>query len=239
MENTTLQRQQAGALNGAQITMINQRTPQELIKVRKGKNGKMFAYVPNAWVTRLLNEAFCHAWSFETVPILEMCNQNELVVKGRLTINTPAGAIIKEQYGSCQIEFSKDGKPGMTSGDALKGAGSDALRKCASLLGIALDLYGEEFPDATNTEAEQAERRDPATQPNADAQHIRVDQARNSLDQAIKELKQTRETIDGKTSAYIYFTRKLFEAGTDAEKIGKLGEEFYYFRKNGELKRAA
>ena len=233
MEYQSIQKQQsAGALNGAQITMINQRTPQELVKYRKGRGGKMFSYAPHNYVTRLLNDAFCHAWSFEVSPLLEFCNSTEVTVRGRLTIHTPQGAIVKEQFGNQEILPG-----GMTRGDALKGAGSDALRKCASLLGIALDLYGEEFPETTN--AEQAEPRDPATQPNTDAQHIRVDQARNTLDQESKGRKQTRETVDGKTSAYIYFTRKLFEAGTDAEKIGKLGEEFYYFRKNGELKRAA
>lgn len=236
MENTNLQRQQAGALNSAQITIITQRTPQELIKMRKGKSGKLFSYVPHNYVTRLLNDAFCHAWSFEAFPILEFCTAEEVTVRGRLTVHTPQGAIVKEQFGAQEIPFDKQGKPGMTRGDALKGAGSDALRKCASLLGIALDLYGEEFPDAIN--ADQTEPRDQTTPPNL-GEHVRVDQARNSLDQAIKELKQTRETIDGKTSAYIYFTRRLFEAGTDAEKLGKLGEEFYYFRKNGELKRAA
>lgn len=228
-------RQETGALNSAQITMMTQQTPRELIKHRKGKGGKVFSYVPNAWITRLLNEAFCHMWSFETSPILEMCNKEELVVKGRLTINTPAGAITKEQYGSCQIEYSKDGRPGMTPGDALKGAGSDALRKCASLLGIALDLYGEEFPDAINADYTEQHDQTPA-QPQEQAQPKHKTTTRADLKSAIKQLRETRETIDGKTSAYIYFTRELCSCGNDAEKLSKLESDLYYFQKNGELK---
>lgn len=233
MENTTLQRQQAGALNGAQITMINQKTPQEIVKYRKGSKGKMFAYVPHNYVTRILNDAFCHAWSFEASPILEFCNSIEVTVRGRLTIHTPQGAIIKEQFGSQEVLPG-----GMTRGDALKGAGSDALRKCASLLGIALDLYGDEFPDVIN--AEPADAHDPTpAQPKPQAQAKRQTNTRADIESVIKQLRETRETIDGKTSAYIYFTRELFSCGNDPEKLGKLESDLYYFRKNGELKRAA
>ena len=235
MENTTLQRQQAGALNGAQITMINQRTPQELVKYRKGRGGKMFSYVPHNYVTRLLNDAFCHAWSFEASPLLEFCNSTEVTVRGRLTIHTPQGAIVKEQFGNQEILPG-----GMTRGDALKGAGSDALRKCASLLGIALDLYGEEFPETTNAEQSDAHDQTPAQpQPKQQAQAKRQTNTRADLESAIKQLRETRETIDGKQSAYIYFTRELFSCGNDPEKLSKLDSDLYYFRKNGELKRAA
>ena len=233
MEYTAIQKQQAGALNGAQMTMINQKTPQELVKYRKGRGGKMFAYVPHNYITRLLNDAFCHAWSFEASPLLEFCNSTEVTVRGRLTIHTPQGAIVKEQFGSQEILPG-----GMTRGDALKGAGSDALRKCASLLGIALDLYGDEFPDAINADYTEQRDQTPA-QPQAQAQPKRQANTRADLESVIKQMRETRETIDGKTSAYIYFTRELFACGNDAEKLGQLEKDIYYFRKNGELKHAA
>ncbi len=131
-------------LNPSQVAVIDQKTPPDIIFKRKGKSGKYFSYVPHNYVTRILNEAFSHAWSFEADLIAELSRGDELVVKGRLTVHGANGkSIVKEQFGQCEIPRDKFGKAGMTAGDALKGAGSDALRKCASLLGIALDLYGE------------------------------------------------------------------------------------------------
>lgn len=236
MENTALQKREAGTLNSAQITMVTQKTPQELIKLRKGKSGKFFSYVPHAWVTRILNDAFCHAWSFETMPILEMCNNKELVVKGRLTIHTPGGHLVKEQFGSCEIPYDKEGKPGMTPGDALKGAGSDALRKCASLLGIALDLYGEEFPETPAAD----ERDRQAAQPASQAERPKdASQVRAEIETVIKQMRDSRERVDARQSAYIYFNRKLFECGQDVQKLEQLGSDIYYFRSKGELRKAA
>lgn len=238
MENTTaMQKREAGALNSAQISIVTQKTPQELIKLRKGKGGKVFSYVPHNYVTRILNDAFCHAWSFKSEPIPPLCSDDEIVVKGILIIHTPAGEIVKEQYGAQEIPIdSKTGKPGMTKGDALKGAGSDALRKCASLLGIALDLYGEEFPEMP---AADEQDRQPA-QPKRQAERPRdASQARAELETVIKQLRDNREMVGEKQSAYVYFTRKLFECGQDLEKLEQLDSDIYYFRSKGELRKAA
>ena len=127
--------QKAGMSQG-QIAMLTQTTPRELIRTRKGRGGKIFSYVPHEHVTRLLNEAFGHCWSFEVEVLSAFCSQNEVTIKGRLTVPSPHGQIVKEAFGSQEF------LPQMPPGDALKGAQSDALRKAASLLGIALDLYG-------------------------------------------------------------------------------------------------
>ncbi len=134
-------------LNPGQIAFVNQCTPREMIRVRRGRGGKQLAYVPHNFVTELLNQAFNHAWSFECDIIPQFCNDNEMTVKGRLIVHGADGRqIVKEQFGNQDILKSRSGKADMPFGDALKGAGSNALRKCASLLGIGLDLYGVPRP---------------------------------------------------------------------------------------------
>lgn len=129
-------------LNESQIAIVTQKTPKHLIKRRQGRGGKAFDYLPHGEVAKILNEAFNHAWSFETEPILQFCSDTEMTVKGVLTIyGTDGKSITKEQYGSQDIPKDRQGNRAISYGDALKGAASDSLKKCASLLGVALDLY--------------------------------------------------------------------------------------------------
>ncbi len=133
-------------LNPAQAMILSQRTPAEAIRYRVGRgNGQQLAYVSHAWVTRVLNEAFGFRWSWDvtdTVIVPDLTNPAEVIVRGRLTVTTPdGGTVIKEQFGSTDVKRYKNG--GVISlGDDLKAASSDALKKAASLLGVALDLYG-------------------------------------------------------------------------------------------------
>lgn len=132
-------------LNDAQRLILEQRTPIEAIKYRQGRGNTKLAYVSHAWVTRVLNEAFGFRWSWDvtdTVIVPDLLAPAEVIVRGRLTVTTPdGGTVVKEQFGTCDVKRYKDG--GIISlGDDLKAASSDALKKAASLLGVALDLYG-------------------------------------------------------------------------------------------------
>lgn len=125
-----------------QALALSERTDMTLVKTRPGGHGKVLTYLPHEVVTRKLNEIFNYQWSFKVeVVLIGKAASDECIVKGILTIHTEGDVdIVKEQYGSQTI------LKGMAIGDALKGAGSDALRKCSSLAGIALDLYGEALP---------------------------------------------------------------------------------------------
>ena len=117
----------------------------EAIRYRQGRGNTKLAYVSHAWVTRVLNEAFGFRWSWDvtdTVIVPDLLDPHEVIVRGRLTVTTPdGGTVVKEQFGSTDVKRFKDG--GVISlGDDLKAASSDALKKAASLLGVALDLYG-------------------------------------------------------------------------------------------------
>lgn len=137
--------------NEAQVDFLLQRTPAKEIKTRQGKGGRQFAYVEHGYVTERLNLVFGFNWDFEVVD--KQILDDEVIVEARLTVRTPQGqTIVKTQFGGADIERhssgAKNGRP-LSIADNYKSACSDALKKCASLLGIGLDLYGRDMEPAT------------------------------------------------------------------------------------------
>jgi hypothetical protein len=141
-------------LSEAQVDFLMQRTPKREIKMRQGRGGLQFAYVEHGYVTERLNLVFGFNWDFEIVD--KQILEDEVIVEARLTVRTPGGqTIVKTQFGGADIKRHalgpKNGRP-LSIADDYKAAASDALKKCASLLGIGLDLYGRDRP------AEQSDR---------------------------------------------------------------------------------
>ncbi|GMV15893.1 MAG: hypothetical protein AMXMBFR56_41170 [Polyangiaceae bacterium] len=125
----------------------------EQIRQRKGHHGQMLSYVDVAAVIERLNETFEHEWSFEVLH--HELQQGEVIVLGKLT----AGGIVKTAFGGSGITTDKVGDV-LSVADDLKAASSDSLKKCASLLGIALELYGgsKDRPPATESTQSAAAR---------------------------------------------------------------------------------
>jgi len=128
-------------------------TPNQ-IKQRRGLWGKMLDYIPGHLVIHRLNEAFQADWSF-VVTQYEVFDE-EVVCMGKLTV----GDVVKVQFGSSNI--TRDSETGKTLclGDDLKGAATDSLKKCASLLGIGLHLYGDINDGNGNQPSESPDRSD-------------------------------------------------------------------------------
>lgn len=143
----------------AQRTLLMQKTPPDAIKQRKGPSGKMLSYVEHSWVTSQLNLAFNWGWSWEVRDwrLIPEHDPQEIFVLGRLTVHTPHGDLVKMQFGSAEVKRRKKDKKPLSVGDDLKAASSDALKKCASLLGLALDVYGGKNgkPNAVLTDADE------------------------------------------------------------------------------------
>lgn len=174
--------------------VLQQQTPKEAIRWRQGKGGRKLAYVDHVYTTRLLNEAFGWRWSFE-VDHEQVHEVNgklfEATCRGKLTVWLPGvnEPIIKMQMGCQPIEMLKDGITPVSIGDAMKGAGSDALKKCASQLGIALDLYDSDHDPRTNpTEAERAAHAEQPTPHQAAMDAQRPAQMKDKLKQAVELL---------------------------------------------------
>lgn len=141
-------------LNEAQVDFLLQRTPRKEIKYRQGRGGLQFAYVEHGYVTERLNLVFGFNWDFEIVD--KQILEEEVIVEARLTVRTPnSQTIVKTQFGGADIKRhtsgAKSGRP-LSIADDYKAAASDALKKCASLLGIGLDLYGRDRPEEPESE---------------------------------------------------------------------------------------
>ncbi|MDD5065189.1 MAG: Rad52/Rad22 family DNA repair protein [Phycisphaerae bacterium] len=130
-------------LNSKQLLHILQKTPKEHIYSRPAKGGGNWDYVTSTYVKKVLNYVFGWMWDFE---IKEHGKEGRLVwVLGRLIIKDKEGnpMIVKEQFGRAEIKLKKDTDIELDFGNDLKAAASDALKKCASELGIASDVYGK------------------------------------------------------------------------------------------------
>lgn len=133
---------QVPALHEKQILHILQRTPKAHVFRRPGKGGGQWEYVTGTYVEKVLNYAFGWDWSFE---VKEHGREGNLVwVLGKLTIHSSNGnSLIKEQFGRADVKKSKTGGD-LDFGNDMKAAATDALKKCASLMGVASDIYGKE-----------------------------------------------------------------------------------------------
>ena len=135
-------------LNQKQLLFILQKTPANHIYTRPGKGGGKFNYVTGAYVKKVLNYCFGWRWDFE---IKDKGKEgNQVWVQGRLTIKDKNNnaIIVKEQFGRADVKILKSTGEPLDYGNDLKAASTDALKKCASELGIASDVYaGNEFKD--------------------------------------------------------------------------------------------
>src|SRR5262245_14351570 len=108
----------------------------EQIRQRKGRNG-LLDYVEGHSVIQRLNEALEGAWSFEIVH--HEVREEEVVVIGRLS----AEGIVKMAFGGSQVTRERESGALISISDDLKAAATDAMKKCATFLGVGLHLYAE------------------------------------------------------------------------------------------------
>lgn len=121
--------------------LLEKRFPKRVLRQKIGPRGQTLDYVEWAEVVKRLNCVFDSHWSFEIMEWQQ--HAQTLIVHGRLT----AGPTVKTQFGTCRVDQQ------LNFDDSLKAAASDALKRCAVLLGIGLHLYsssGKKSP-TTNT----------------------------------------------------------------------------------------
>lgn len=162
-------------LNSKVKEKLSARLPQNIILQREAgkKNGQpvYLSYISGATVIDILNTTFNYNWNFEIVkqwmqegvPWTNKWNGNAVEEQGpiafvhaRLTINMTDDEghpmkIVKESFGSKAV-VGKQSEQDST----FKAAQTDALKKCASLLGIGAELYRkaeeQEFYDSLTIE---------------------------------------------------------------------------------------
>ncbi|MBI3126078.1 MAG: hypothetical protein HYZ11_00550 [Candidatus Tectomicrobia bacterium] len=105
---------------------------------RRDERGNPIPYLEARTVTERLNEAFGGRWCFEIVK--HQIGRDQVWVLGRLS----ACGVTKEQFGSAEIKRRLEIREVIDIGNDLKSAASDALKKCASLMGVGLYLQDKD-----------------------------------------------------------------------------------------------
>lgn len=146
-------------LNQAQLAFINQKTPQQFIKRRPGPGGMTLNYVEVGYVINILNQAFGFDWDFRIFD--QQIGKKQVWVRGELTVRLKDHSVTKGQFGGADIKTNRISGEPISIADDLKAAASDSLKKCASMLGIAGDVYWKDL-DNWSASTEEEPRMQPA-----------------------------------------------------------------------------
>lgn len=157
-------------LNQNQIQKLWNSTPRKFKYKRPAKGGGQWAYVKVSYVRKVLDSVFGFDWDFNIETTLAEAFEvakltGTVTVKGTLVCRVVDDSgrireIKKTQFGRADVKWKKgfspdDVKDGqlpktLDFGNDMKSAVSDALKKCASLFGIAADVYeSDEFIEIT------------------------------------------------------------------------------------------
>lgn len=112
----------------------------------KGDIGKDYSnndYVKPHLVIRRLNKAFGQdGWQF--IPEERVVEGDTIVQFGKIGIQNESGEWIwKHNCGARNCSYIKNTEKRLDVGNDYKSAVSNCLKRCAMMLGVALDLYGE------------------------------------------------------------------------------------------------
>lgn len=109
------------------------------------RDGTPLSYLSGAQVVQRLNRVLgFDRWSFEIMETRVDQAADEIVVRGRLTVYCGRRTVVREQFGSQRHNRLRQDQSIIDSGFDHKGAATDALKKCATLVGVGLYLYGAE-----------------------------------------------------------------------------------------------
>lgn len=162
-------------LNQNQIQKLWNSTPKRFKYKRPAKGGGNWDYVKVSYVRKVLDSVFGFDWDFDIETTLgeafEVAKMtNSVTVKGTLSCRVVDDAgrireIKKTQFGRADVKWKTETKNGIKSkardeftgaaipldfGNDMKSAVSDCLKKCASLFGIAADVYeADDFIEIT------------------------------------------------------------------------------------------
>lgn len=168
-------------LNQKQIQKLWNSTPRKFQYKRPAKGGGYWDFVKVSYVRKVLDSVFGFDWdfeiettlseAFEVAKITGMCT-----VKGVLTCRVVDDtgrirSVKKTQFGRADVKFKTETKNGVKSkmldefsglpipldfGNDMKAASSDCLKKCASLWGVAADIYEkDEFIEIMITDSSE------------------------------------------------------------------------------------
>jgi hypothetical protein len=117
--------------------------PSETFQDSRG--GATFTYVTGEGVTSRLNKVLGPAgWTFKIREHGIHAEADEIWVLGSLEARIDGAMVVREQFGSQKVKRSRAAGTPLDIGFDLKGATTDALKKCATLIGVGLYLSHKE-----------------------------------------------------------------------------------------------
>jgi len=149
VQKSELSKVHENLLNKDQLSFLMQKTHKSNTYTRPAKGGGTWTFVTGSYIKKVLNLMFGWDWDFEIIEHKFDLQVRQAYVLGKLTVRTGGKEIKKMQFGRVDVKFKTewvDGKKQSTNtpldiGNDLKAAATDCLKKCASELGIASDIY--------------------------------------------------------------------------------------------------
>ena len=123
------------------------------------RGGVELTYVTGEQVTRRLNEVLgVGGWSFRILRHDVNAEADEAWALGEIVAEIDGKCVTRQQFGSQKIKRSRSTGAPLDLGFDLKGAATDAMKKCASLLGVGLYLSRKAPPRASVRQPERPAR---------------------------------------------------------------------------------
>ena len=111
------------------------------------RGGVELEYITGEQAISRLNEVLGVAnWSFRILEHGINPEADECWALAEITAQIDDRVVVRQQFGSQKVKRSRASGTALDIGFDLKGAATDALKKCASLLGVALYLWKKEVP---------------------------------------------------------------------------------------------
>lgn len=105
------------------------------------RGGVKLVYITGEQVSSRLNEVLGPGgWSFRVLKHDIHTEADETWVLGEITADIDGVTVTRQQFGSQKIKRSRTSGTPLDIGFDLKGAATDAMKKCATLIGVGLYL---------------------------------------------------------------------------------------------------
>jgi hypothetical protein len=115
------------------------------------RGGVELQYVSGEQVVTRLNEVLgVGGWSFRVLRHDINPEADEAWALGELVAEIGERTVVRQQFGSQKVRRSRSTGAPLDLGFDLKGASTDAMKKCASLLGVGLYLSRKAPPRLSN-----------------------------------------------------------------------------------------
>src|ERR671929_1103703 len=117
------------------------------------RGGVELTYVSGEQVVRRLNEVLgVSGWSFRVLRHDINPEADEAWALGEMVAEIDGKTVVRQQFGSQKIKRSRSTGVPLDIGFDLKGAATDCMKKCASLIGVGLYLSRKEAPAAGSSQ---------------------------------------------------------------------------------------